>query len=311
MTLQEYQKQYRINPDIFKKIYPDNIKRENNVWIKTCKTCGNIHSFVSYHSSKTLGDKCVICKTIKGVCYNVINKKYERKCPQCNNILSYINKYTATELFKKNSVCNSCANRINIKNRKCGPYKSLPEWIIYNNITKEYTITYPCCGKVVVRNKIQSLQRKNNIKCIKCATNNVNRPQTLDWIKARFIARYKKKEYIFPSGKRTVIQGYEDRGIDYLLTKYNIKEDDIVTSSEKECPIIEYTFNGRTHNYFPDIFIKSTNTIVEIKSIYTHKAQKEKNLAKISTAFNIGYNILYIVFKKSKKTSPEIIIKNH
>ena len=87
---------------------------------------------------------------------------------------------------------------------------------------------------------------------------------------------YKLKDYTFPSGKVIKCQGYEPYGLDILINDQKIEEDDIITS-KKEVPEIWYKdSDDKNHRYYVDIFIKSLNKFIEVKSIWTYKKNKEK-----------------------------------
>lgn len=107
----------------------------------------------------------------------------------------------------------------------------------------------------------------------------------------------KWKNYTYPSGNIIKIQGYENKVIDDLL-KMGYKENDIITKSadiRKLIGTIKYTYNGKTHLYFPDIYLKSDNRIIEVKSMYIFKLHKERNLAKRKAclARNLKFNFLF------------------
>lgn len=108
---------------------------------------------------------------------------------------------------------------------------------------------------------------------------------------------FKRKEYIFPNGRKELVQGYEPWTLDYLLNT-TIIEDIIVSGKDK--PIISYNYEGKLRNYFPDCFILSSNTIVETKSTWTMKKQMEQNFSKISGSLESGYNIRFLVWDKNK-----------
>lgn len=104
-------------------------------------------------------------------------------------------------------------------------------------------------------------------------------------IEKRCRAGYKWKEYVFPSGRKIKIQGYENKAIDILLGAFD--EEDIVTENieiEKYVGKIFYESGGKMHRYFPDIYIKSTHTIIEVKSEWTFQNQKKINLLKEQSA---------------------------
>jgi hypothetical protein len=64
-------------------------------------------------------------------------------------------------------------------------------------------------------------------------------------------------------------------------------------------PVIDYIFNGENHKYFPDIFLPSTNTLIEVKSTYTLSLDKEKIKAKLNACIMQGYNIFLYVYDKN------------
>jgi hypothetical protein len=47
--------------------------------------------------------------------------------------------------------------------------------------------------------------------------------------------------------------------------------------------------DGKLHSYYPDLFIKSKNMIVEVKSMWTYNKDKEKNLLKKEACLSMGY----------------------
>ena len=108
--------------------------------------------------------------------------------------------------------------------------------------------------------------------------------------------KYKKKNYILPSGKMILIQGYEDKALDILLKDYN--EDDIVFSAKDMEDIfgkIQYDYDSKLKRYFPDFYIKSTNTIIEVKSKYTYNASLEVNLLKQQACLDKGLNFKFMI----------------
>lgn len=69
-------------------------------------------------------------------------------------------------------------------------------------------------------------------------------------------------------GDRVVkVQGYEPAALDYLLDYF--EPNDIRVEYDGDVPVVEYHVRKRRHRYFPDMHIQSTNTIIEIKSLYT------------------------------------------
>nr|QBK85284.1 MAG: restriction endonuclease [Iridovirus LCIVAC01] len=94
---------------------------------------------------------------------------------------------------------------------------------------------------------------------------------------------YSSKQYQFPSGKSRIIQGYENKCLDILLTQ-GIKELDIITGI-KNIPVIDYQDNkGKKRKYYPDIYISSKNLLIEVKSPYTYMKDQERNELKFRKA---------------------------
>lgn len=75
------------------------------------------------------------------------------------------------------------------------------------------------------------------------------------------------------------VQGYEIHCIDILVETYD--ETDIVAGNRDEIPTIKYPFDGKDHYWFPDVFIKSNNTLIEVKCFYTYNISPAKMKAKM------------------------------
>ena len=98
--------------------------------------------------------------------------------------------------------------------------------------------------------------------------------------------QFNRKEYIFPSGRKALVQGYEDQAINFLL-KEGILEDNIIIGSAEIRNIIGpiwYAMDNEQHRYFPDIYIKDIEVLVEVKCPYTLKCNKEINIEKFKAA---------------------------
>lgn len=86
------------------------------------------------------------------------------------------------------------------------------------------------------------------------------------------------KLYTFPSGNTAMVQGYEPYALNRLLSQ-GIDESDIITD-RINVPKFCYWFEDVNRVYYPDIYIRSTNTIIEVKSLYTYTKEIENNMAK-------------------------------
>lgn len=116
---------------------------------------------------------------------------------------------------------------------------------------------------------------------------------------------YKFKEYVSPTGKKYRVQGYEGNVIDYLI-QAGINENDF-TNLRVEIPTIEYYFNNKKRIYYPDIFIRSKNMLIEVKSTYAYMKEIDKNLAKQNSSKKVGYNHIIIIWDKKNNHIFEIV----
>ena len=60
---------------------------------------------------------------------------------------------------------------------------------------------------------------------------------------------------------------------------------------------ILYDINGKYHYYFPDFYIEKYNLICEVKSNYYYKICEDRNLKKMKSSLELGYNFLFILDK--------------
>ena len=76
---------------------------------------------------------------------------------------------------------------------------------------------------------------------------------------------------------------------DILFTKYS-EEDILISNSDirEEIGIINYIIEDSERIYIPDIYIKSENKIIEVKSQFTYNNEIEKNKTKKETCLNLG-----------------------
>jgi hypothetical protein len=120
----------------------------------------------------------------------------------------------------------------------------------------------------------------------------------------------KRKKFTMPSGLVVKVQGFENIVIKELLKFYS--EDDIVIDDFeiRSCiGIITYKdCEGKLKKYYPDIYIKSERTIIEVKSDWTFDRRGElstfenNNFAKANAAFSMGLNfIFWVIGNKSYK----------
>jgi hypothetical protein len=111
----------------------------------------------------------------------------------------------------------------------------------------------------------------------------------------RNASSFSSKEYTFPSGKIAKIQGFEHFALNDLIAK-GVEEDDIITG-EVNVPQIKYQYKNKTCHYHPDIYIKSVNLLIEIKSKWIMNLNYEQNIKKFQAAAQ-KYNFFLWVYDK-------------
>jgi hypothetical protein len=107
------------------------------------------------------------------------------------------------------------------------------------------------------------------------------------------------KKYTLPSGSVVYIQGYENFTLDILLINF-IESDVIISNKEikEEIGILNYFIDKKQSIYLPDIYIKSINKVIEVKSEYTYNLDIEKNKLKKQCCLMSGIGFEFWVFDK-------------
>lgn len=102
---------------------------------------------------------------------------------------------------------------------------------------------------------------------------------------------YKRKIGVFTSGLEYIYQGYENIAV-VKLENDGFFDSDIMIGNAKLIPIIEYynPIKNKLCHYFPDIYIKSQNLIIEVKSKYTYIKDFEVMKAKQCATIKLGLN---------------------
>lgn len=99
------------------------------------------------------------------------------------------------------------------------------------------------------------------------------------------------KLYTTPLGDERKIQGYEHFALDLLFKKF--EETDVFTA-RKDVPRICY--DNESKYYFPDIYVKSINKIIEVKSTWTYTLHLQTNTKKWQETTKCGYTMEFWIF---------------
>lgn len=116
-------------------------------------------------------------------------------------------------------------------------------------------------------------------------------------------SRFCVKEIVLPKTRRVLhVMGYEGVAIKRLLRadrKKLINEDDIVVG--EEVPTFKYVDDEKkNHVYYPDIHIRNTKIIYEIKSMYVFNLEPRQNYLKFMQVANDGYILIVLIYSSEK-----------
>ena len=164
------------------------------------------------------------------------------------------------------------------------------------SIIKKYGTEYP----------FQSEKYKEHFKNVCLEKYGVENPQQIPEIAEKASKNsYRKKIYLFPSGKEITCQGYEPFALDKLIKEDNICEDDIITGfckAIKNVPNLWYDDEQcKKHRHYVDIFIPSQNRCIEVKSTWTAEKKKDNIYLKQNAAKNLGYNYEIWIYNSKKQ----------
>ncbi len=163
-----------------------------------------------------------------------------------------------------------------------------------------------CLKKYGVEHPMYINETKEKIKRTSLERYGVEYPTQLVEIQEKAIHTAKSyKNYTTPSGKIIKVQGFEPYALDELYKLYS--EDDIITD-RKLVPKIEYIDNSTKKFYFPDIYIKSINKIIEVKSNWTYKTNEKKCILKGKACIDKAYIFELWIYDKLGKN--KTIINN-
>lgn len=115
------------------------------------------------------------------------------------------------------------------------------------------------------------------------------------------MGEYRRYYYVEINNTSQRLQGYEPQCLKYLLSIENIKEDDIAIRKKDGKPSVSYfdEIKNKFRVYHPDMFIKSQNRIIEVKSEYTYESEKEEISFKVKGCLKHGFSVsIYVMNDK-------------
>lgn len=106
-------------------------------------------------------------------------------------------------------------------------------------------------------------------------------------------AQLRLKHHVTTDGGHFDCQGYEPHMLD-LLVSHGISSTDITTSIKS----IHYEWDNKHRRYFPDIYVRSLNLMVEVKSEYYFNRDYKQNMVKHHATKAAGFDHIIVVFAK-------------
>ncbi len=205
--------------------------------------------------------------------------------------------YKTWHTFNSYPFCKNCAtnNKIEACIKKYG-VRSVFELNdikekIRETLLKKYNVMHNMQVKEI-RDKAQIKAKETNIRNHGGVHN-----LTLPEVRKKAVASgYALKSYIFDSGKEIFIRGYEKFAINDLV-KEGITEDDIVVEG---IPSLIY-FYDKPRRYHPDIYVKSKDLTIEVKSEYTFNVKYEFNMNRYTQIGNMINFVIWIYNDKGKR----------
>ena len=270
---------------------------------KIFEKCG--HTLLSLEKGRKIKYICGNCKTENQSFINNLLSHNMGTCPKCQRdrfkndkddikkivekenqtLIEYSNCKDLTLRCEKEHIYKTTLHLFNI-GRRC------PDCRI--DRTKETNLQRYGVENVFQSEEIKEKIRNTNIKKYGDIHPNKNPEMLKKCIDASFV----KKEFVFPSGRKEYVLGYEDICITELLKTYG--EDDIITDPVK-IPVINYLRydDDKPSKYYPDI--KLPNKLIEVKSTYTYDIEKENNERKFTACRDCGYTLEVWVYNRRKE----------
>lgn len=243
--------------------------------------------------------------TCSAKCKNAATKKYLTKTYGVDNISQLL---STKEKKKQKAIMKygveNISQSIEIKQKKIN--KSIENYGVENisqseiiknkkieTCRKNYGVDSPSQSPILREKYIKTIQEKYGVNF----TNISQIPEIMD---KKLITGISARNHMLPSGKIVRVQGYENFGIEYLLN-IGINEDDIYIGNKNiENEIGQIWFfdelNNKKRRYFPDIYIKSQNKIIEVKSTYTINLNPNLIELKKNAVIDKGLNFEFLIF---------------
>lgn len=154
----------------------------------------------------------------------------------------------------------------------------------------KHRITYECLGCGVVYRHTKGVSSANH--CADCGVRKSN-------------SSIGKSKVVTLGGKTFKVRGFEDLALEYLTKIKGVDIERIAAGASKGIPTIKYTKReGTEHKYYPDMYLKDMNRLVEVKSTFTlikYESAYYMTRSKALACIEQGYDFKLLMPKMEKK----------
>jgi hypothetical protein len=311
--------------------------KNNKQKLKIRCECGKINFTVL--SDIKRGKKCLKCKIVKykETCeekYGVDNvfksEEIKEKIKETNNLKLGVD-YPMQNEEVQNKAMQTCLDKYGVKWAFCQDYvyekirnthlnkygvkyplqcKEIQEKIEKIFIEK-YGVKRPLLSKIILQKMKEKYGSEyfinsSHFKDVMIQKHGVEHAlQYPEFFHKMIKSSFSNKNYTFKNGRQIQVMGYENYAIDYILSrndsilKRKVNEDEIVVG--KDIQSFEYYDDeNKKHRYYPDIYIKDTKLLFEVKSIYIFNKNPKLNYLKFKQVQKEGFDIKVLFFNGKK-----------
>jgi hypothetical protein len=226
--------------------------------------------------------------------YDTARIKLPHECLDCGNVWS-VSPNTVLTMYKHG--CPACATRKTAESNIA--YKSTREYA--DALSRHRSDVIPT-GDYIANYK------KSEHRCLNCNNLYMTMPSYLmcrsptasnkcphcPHLRPRVIKAVRR---VTIEGVEFKVQGYEDRAIESLIME-GYQASDILAQWGRNSAI-QYTLDGVERKHYPDIGVKNSNILIEVKSSYTlfqSESEFAKVQAKARAALGLGYDYRLYVY---------------
>lgn len=217
------------------------------------------------------------------------DKGYNKYCSaHCRMRYTNLNRSEVEKIVRKTKIKETCIKKYGVNH-----------YFTSEHIKNKKKETY--LKKYGVENPSQ-IEWVKNKKKVTCLTNyGVENPSQSHEIQSKKTNSTRNKKIITECGKEYNIEGYETIALNELLMTYKPKDILHHKEIENEVGRIFYIYKDRKSVYHPDLFIKSENRIIEVKSRYWYEFSLDRNLSKKKFCEELGYIFEFWVYDYNGK----------